>query len=160
MINRQSALQAAVPATETARLLDLLGASLDGLRVFAWLLAATGGLAILVALVGMVRSREGDLALLRVMGASRAQVFGTVLLEGVLTALVGTVLGWTAAHCLIMFARANFPSLAEIGLTAWAPLPMEAAVAAAVVGIGALAALVPALAVYRLDPARVLARAS
>jgi putative ABC transport system permease protein len=160
MINRQSALQAAVPATETARLLDLLGASLEGLRVFAWLLAATGGLAILVALVGMVRSREGDLALLRVMGASRAQVFGTVLLEGVLTALVGTVLGWTAAHCLIMLARANFPALAEIGLTAWAPLPMEAAVAAAVVGIGALAALVPALAVYRLDPARVLARAS
>jgi putative ABC transport system permease protein len=108
MINRQSALQAAVPATETARLLDLLGASL----------------------------------------------------EGVLTALVGTVLGWTAAHCLIMLARANFPALAAIGLTAWAPLPMEAAVAAAVVGIGALAALVPALAVYRLDPARVLARAS
>ena len=160
MINRQSALQAAVPATETARLLDLLGASLEGLRVFAWLLAATGGLAILVALVGMVRSREGDLALLRVMGASRAQVFGTVLLEGVLTALVGTVLGWTAAHCLILLARANFPALAEIGLTAWAPLPMEAAVAAAVVGIGALAALVPALAVYRLDPAHVLARAS
>ncbi|WP_246047825.1 ABC transporter permease [Hankyongella ginsenosidimutans] len=73
MINRQSALQAAVPATETARLLDLLGASLEGLRIFAWLLAATGGLAILVALVGMVRSREGNLALLRVMGASRGR---------------------------------------------------------------------------------------
>lgn len=61
MINRQSALQAAVPATETARLLDLVGASIEGIRIFAWLLAATGGLAILVALVGMVRSREGDL---------------------------------------------------------------------------------------------------
>ncbi|NBB26292.1 ABC transporter permease [Porphyrobacter sp. SLTP] len=160
MINRQSALQAAVPATETARLLDLLGASLEGLRVFAWLLAATGGLAILVALVGMVRSREGDLALLRVMGASRAQVFGTVLLEGVLTALVGTGLGWITAHGLIMLARANFPALAELGLAAWTPLPAEAVLAAAVVGIGALAALIPALAVYRLDPARVLARAS
>jgi putative ABC transport system permease protein len=159
MINRQSALQAAVPATETARLLDLLGASLEGLRIFAWLLAATGGLAILVALVGMVRSREGDLALLRVMGASRAQVFGTVLLEGVLTALVGAVLGWIAAHGLIMAARANFPALAELGLAAWQPLPAEAALATAVVGIGALAALVPALAVYRLDPARVLVRA-
>lgn len=158
MINRQSALQAAVPALETARLLELLGASLEGLTVFAWLLAATGGLAILVALVGMARSREGDLALLRVMGASRAQVFGTVMLEGVLTALVGAVLGWIAAHGLIMAARANFPALAELGLAAWQPLPAEAALAAAVVGIGALAALVPALAVYRLDPARVLAR--
>jgi putative ABC transport system permease protein len=159
MINRQSALQAAVPATETARLLDLLGASLEGLRIFAWLLAATGGLAILVALVGMVRSREGDLALLRVMGASRAQVFGTVLLEGVLTALAGTMLGWITAHGLIMLASAKFPALAELGLAAWTALPAEAVLAAAVVGIGALAALIPALAVYRLDPAGVLARA-
>lgn len=159
MINRQSALQAAVPATETARLLDLLGAGLEGLRIFGWLLAATGGLAILVALVGIVRSREGDLALLRVMGASRTQVFGTVMLEGVFTALVGTVLGWIAAHLMIMAARANFPALAELGLAAWRPLWSELAVALGVIAIGALAALVPAVAVYRLDPARVLARA-
>lgn len=159
MINRQTALQAAVPATETARLLDLVGASLDGIRIFAWLLAATGGLAILVALVGMVRSREGDLALLRVMGASRMQVFGTVMLEGVLTALAGAVLGWIVAHALVMAARANFPALAELGLTAWRPLPTEIALGLGVIAIGALAALVPALSVFRLDPARVLARA-
>lgn len=107
----------------------------------------------------MVRSREADLALLRVMGASRAQVFATVMLEGVFTALVGTVLGWIAAHLMIMAARANFPALAELGLAAWRPLWSELAVALGVVGIGALAALVPAVAVYRLDPARVLARA-
>jgi putative ABC transport system permease protein len=160
MINRQSALQAAVPANETARLLDLVGASLEALGIFAWLLAATGGLAILVALVGMVRSREGDLALLRAMGASRAQVFGTVMLEGVLTACGGALFGWIAAHTLIMAARLQFPALTEVGLVAWRLLPAELALAIIVVGIGALAALVPALVVYRIDPARVLARAS
>jgi putative ABC transport system permease protein len=158
MINRQSALQAAVPATETARLLDLVGASLEAIRLFAWLLAATGGLAILVALIGIVRAREGDLALLRVMGAGRTQVFGTVMLEGVLTALSGAVLGWVAAHGLIMAARAQYPTLAELGFTPWQPLPAEFAVLTGVIGIGALAALVPAIGVYRLDPARVLAR--
>jgi len=158
MINRQSALQAAVPATETARLLELVGASLDGVRIFAWLLAATGGLAILVALVGMVRGREGDLALLRVMGASRAQVFGTVMLEGVLTALAGALCGWICAHGLITLARARYPTLADLGLVPWQVLPAELAVLAAVIIIGALAALIPAITVYRLDPARVLAR--
>jgi putative ABC transport system permease protein len=158
MINRQSALQAAVPATETARLLELVGASLDGVRIFAWLLAATGGLAILVALVGMVRGREGDLALLRVMGASRAQVFGTVMLEGVLTALAGALCGWICAHGLIMLARARYPTLADLGLVPWQVLPAELAVLAAVILIGALAALIPSITVYRLDPARVLAR--
>ena len=159
-INRQSALQAAVPATETARLLDLVGASIEGIRIFAWLLAATGGLAILVALVGMMRSREGDLALLRVMGASRRQVFGTIMLEGVVTALFGALAGWVGAHALIMLARVNFPIIAELGLAPWRVLPAEVALVASVIGIGALAALVPALRVYNLDPARVLARAS
>jgi putative ABC transport system permease protein len=158
MINRQSALQAAVPATETARLLDLVGASLDGVRIFAWLLAATGGLAILVALVGMVRGREGDLALLRVMGASRIQVFGTVMLEGVLTALAGALCGWVCAHGLIMIARERYPTLADLGLMPWQVLPAELAVLAAVTIIGAVAALIPAITVYRLDPARVLER--
>jgi putative ABC transport system permease protein len=159
-INRQSALQAAVPATETARLLDLVGASLDGIRIFAWLLAATGGLAILVALVGMARSREGDLALLRVMGASRIAVFSTVMLEGVITAFTGALLGWVAAHGLIMVARAKFPTLADIGLSPFEPLAAELALLLGVLGIGALAALVPALTVYRFDLARVLARAA
>jgi putative ABC transport system permease protein len=159
MINRQSALQAAVPATETARLIDLVGASIAGTRIFAWLLAATGGLAILVALVGMVRSREGDLALLRVMGASRAAVFGTVMLEGVITALAGALIGWLGAHALIAAARASIPTLAALGFQPFQVLPQELGLVLGVAGIGALAALVPALRVYRLDPARVLARA-
>jgi putative ABC transport system permease protein len=159
MINRQSALQAAVPATETARLIDLVGASIAGTRIFAWLLAATGGLAILVALVGMVRAREGDLALLRVMGASRAAVFGTVMLEGVITALAGAVIGWLGAHALIAAARASIPTLAALGFQPFQVLPQELGLVLGVAGIGALAALVPALRVYRLDPARVLARA-
>jgi putative ABC transport system permease protein len=160
MINRQSALQAAVPATETARLIDLVGASIAGTRIFAWLLAATGGLAILVALVGMVRSREGDLALLRVMGASRAQVFGTVMLEGVITALAGALTGWLGAHALIAAARASIPTLAALGFAPFQVLPQELGLVLGVAGIGALAALVPALRVYRIDPARVLARTS
>ena len=158
MIDRQTQMQAAVPAIETARLLDLLGAGFEGLRIFAWLLAATGGLATFVALLNMVRARERDLALLRVMGASRMQVFATVILEGVITALLGAMAGWLGAHALLTLAQANFASLAEMGLNAWDPLAGEAMLILAVLAIGALAAFVPALRVYRLDPAHLLAR--
>jgi putative ABC transport system permease protein len=81
------------------------------------------------------------------------------MLEGVLTALAGAVLGWITAYLLIMAARPNFPALAEIGLVAWRPLPSDLLLALGVIGIGALAALVPALSNYRLDPARVLSGA-
>ncbi len=158
LINRQTEMQAAVPATETARLLQLLGASIDGIRIFAWLLAVTGGLAIFVALLNMARNREGDLALLRVMGASRVQVFATVIMEGLITAAFGAIAGWIGAHALIAAARANFATLADLGLRAWTPVAGEAVLIGGVLAIGVLAALVPALQVYRIDPARVLAR--
>jgi putative ABC transport system permease protein len=158
MIDRQTGMQAAVPANETARLLELLGASLDGVRLFAWLLALTGGLAIFVALLNMARSRESDLALLRVMGASRVQVLATLIMEGVITAALGAMLGWLGAHALIAAARAGFPTLADLGFAPWQPLAAEVGLVLAVLGIGVLAALVPAIKVYRIDPARILAR--
>ncbi len=158
LINRQTEMQSAVPATQTARLLSLLGASIEGIRLFAWLLAITGGLAIFVALLGMARSREGDLALLRVMGATRVQVFATVVMEGMITAAMGAILGWLAAHGLIMAAKSNFATLADLGLQAWQFEPAEAYLVLAVLAIGALAALVPAWRVYNIDPAQTLAR--
>lgn len=158
LINRQTEMQSAVPATETARLLSLLGASLDGIRVFAWLLAITGGLAIFVALLNMARTREGDLALLRVMGASRVQVFATVIMEGVITAAMGAILGWLTAHGLIMVARSSFATLDELGFQAFRFEPMEAVLIVSVLAIGGLAALIPAWRVYNIDPAQTLAR--
>ncbi len=158
-VNRQTNMQAAVPAQETARLLTLFGAGIEGARIFAWLLAATGGLAIFVALLNAARAREGDLALLRVMGATRVSVFGTILLEGLLTAAAGALLGLVTAHGALAAARAFFDSLAEIGLDPWRVHPGELAIFAGVLGIGLVAALLPALGVFRVDLARTLARA-
>ncbi|MEM8917240.1 MAG: FtsX-like permease family protein [Pseudomonadota bacterium] len=160
MINRQTEMQAAVPAVETARLLSLLGVSLEGARIFAWLLAAVGGLAIFVALFSMARSREGDLALLRVMGATRRQLFGTILLEGLVTAAAGAVLGWVLAHGLLTAAKNSFATMRDLGLTAWQPVPQEGLIIVAVLIIGIVAAIIPALRVMRVDPAEILSRAS
>lgn len=158
-VNRQTNMQAAVPAQETARLLSLFGAAIEGARVFAWLLAATGGLAIFVALLNAARAREADLALLRVMGATRASVFGTILLEGLLTAAAGALLGLVTAHVALAVARAFFDPLAEIGLDPWQMHSGELAIFAGVLAIGIVAALIPALRVFRVDLARTLARA-
>lgn len=158
MVNRQTEMQSAVPAIETARLLEMLGSSFDAIRLFAWLLAITGGLAIFVALLNMARTREGDLALLRVMGASRVQVFATILMEGLITAAIGAVLGVLAAHGLIVVAISNFATLDDMGLEAWRFEPGEGALMLSVLVIGLLAAVVPAWRVYNVDPAQTLAR--
>lgn len=159
-INRQTNMQAAVPAIETARLLSLLGIGIDGARLFAWLLAATGGLSIFVALLAAASAREGDLALLRVMGASRLQVFGTILAEGLVIAAFGAVIGLLLGHAALAVAVLSFGQLGDLGVDPVKLHPGEALIVLAVLAIGILAALVPALRIFRSDLAQTLARAS
>lgn len=158
LINRQTELQAAVPATESARLLQLLGIGADGFRILAIGIMATGALAIFVALVSVARSRENDLALLRIMGASRMQVFATVVFEGILTAAAGAIIGWIGAHAFLAILRNLVPTFADLGLMGWSPMLAELLLGLLVVLLGTIAALVPAMRVYRTDPAAILAR--
>lgn len=158
MINRQTEMQAASPATESARLIALFGSAFEAARLFGWLLAATGGLAIFVALLGVARAREGDLALLRVMGANRLQLFSTILIEGLITAGAGAILGLVITHGLMVFAQSAFPAIAEMGISPYQFLLAEGAIILAMLAIGALAALLPAIRVYRRDISQQLAR--
>lgn len=160
MINRQTEMQAATPAVETARLLALFGAGIEGARIFAWILAATGGLAIFIALLNMARAREADLALLRVMGASKAQVFGTILLEGLITAAAGAALGIATAHAALFIASRSFQTLRDLGLSASQFLPAEFGIIVAVLLIGVIAAFIPAARIFRINLANNLARTS
>ncbi len=157
-INRETNLQAASPATETARLLTLFGAGLDGARLFAWAVALSGALSIFVVLLSSASAREADMALLRVMGARPSEAAGTVMLEGVLIAGAGAVLGIVLAHGLLAVGAAMFPTLAAIGVGPGLFHPGELGIAAAVIGLGAIAALIPALKVYRTDLAATLAK--
>jgi putative ABC transport system permease protein len=160
VINRQTQLQAAVPAAETARLLSLFGASIAGAQIFGWLMAAVSGLAIFVALFGAVQARAGDLALLRVMGAGRTYVFGTVLAEGVLIGALGVSLGMAFAHALLWLATVNFATLSNLGFDPLLVHPGAGLIAVGVIAIAGLAALFPALRVYSADIVRTLSQTS
>ncbi|OYQ35063.1 ABC transporter permease [Sandarakinorhabdus cyanobacteriorum] len=156
-INRQTNLQSAVPAVEVSRLLALVGVGLDAVRAFAVLLMLTAGLSIFVALLTALKEREGDMAMLRVIGASRAAIIGQVASEGLILAAAGTALGLALGHGVIGLAAANFEQLHQLGLNALAFHPGEAIIAAAALAIGLIAALIPAFRVLQSDIAETLA---
>jgi putative ABC transport system permease protein len=158
-INRQTDLQSAVPAVEVSRLLALVGVGLDAVRAFAVLLMITAGLSIFVALLTALKEREGDMAMLRVIGASRATIIAQVVSEGLILAAAGAVLGLLLGHGVIAIAAASIPQLAQLGLNAASFHPGEALIAGAALLIGAIAALIPALKVLRSDIADTLANA-
>lgn len=70
-INKSSALVAASPAYETARLFTVFGVGLDLVNAFAAILVGASGLLLFVALAQALDERRYDLAILRTLGARR-----------------------------------------------------------------------------------------
>ncbi len=158
-INAAGDLQAAAPAMEVARILQLVGIGLDGLGTFSWVLIVTAGLSVFAALYGSLRARRGDLAILRCLGATRWELLIALLLEGLLLSMIGVLLGFIAAHGVMEFLGGWLESTRGLALTGWTWIPAETSLLLGLFGVGAVAAAIPAAQAYRTDVARVLAEA-
>ena len=102
---------------------DVVGGVSDGL----WVVMSTIGLVMLIAcanvanlLLVRAETRQQELALRSALGASRARVVGSLLVESVLLGLIGGVLGVGLAtaglRLLIAIGPANLPRLSEVSI--------------------------------------------
>jgi putative ABC transport system permease protein len=157
LINQESALQAAAPAFETARLLSLVGVGMDTLRGFGLLLIATAGLSVFIALSNAMQERRYDLAVMRTLGASRRQLFTQPLLEGLILASAGALLGILLGHVVAELLGRLVPEARSMGLSGWRWRFDEVYVLLLALVVGLVAALLPAIQAYRTDIAAVLA---
>ena len=156
-INAVGALQAAAPALEIARLLQLIGLGMDGLRAFAWVLIVTACLSVFAALYGSLRSRRGDLAMLRCLGATRGELFLALLSEGLLLSVAGITLGYALAHGAMGLLGAWLEASRGVALSPSLWVDGETALLAALLLVSAISAAIPAYQAYRTDVARTLA---
>jgi putative ABC transport system permease protein len=150
-INTSTEMQAAAPALEITRLLNMLGLGTDVLRAFAGVLLLTAGLSVFIALWSAVRERSADLALLRMLGAPPRRVAALLLCEalwmGVLASILGLLLGQGFAAALGWLLRLDNSLL--IGGLAW---PSELAVVPCLaLGVSLASAFLPTLAAYRVS---------
>jgi putative ABC transport system permease protein len=157
LVNQESGLQAAAPAFEIARLLSLVGIGVDALRGIGLLLIGTAGLTVFIALSNAMQERRYDLAVMRTLGASRRQLFAEPLLEGLLLAGAGALLGVLLGHSVAEAAGRLLPEGRNMGLSGFIWLPEELYVLFLAILVGLLAALLPAIQAYRTDIAAVLA---
>jgi len=156
-IDRDTALVAASPALEMARLLAVFGAGVDLIRVFAGLLLAASTLMLFVALAQTLDEHRYDLAIMRALGASRGQVAAVLLIESLLLAAVGTLLGLLIAHVAMAATGWWLPRAGPLATAARTFLPQEWVVVGAALAAGIIAVLWPAWRAYRLDVAATLA---
>ena len=157
-INSDTVLQAASPAYESARLLTVFGFGTDVIRGFAFFLILAAALGMFIALYQAMDERQYDLAIMRALGASRRRVCGVLLLESLLLAAAGAMLGIALGHLLLAAIGAWLPAAATLAAGASRLLPEELGVVALALAGGILAALLPAWRAYRLDVAATLAK--
>ena len=158
-VNKQSALQAASPAFEVARLSTFMGTGAETLKSFGWYLITLAGFGIFVALYNSMKERRYDLALMRSFGAPPSRLCLMVTTESVILALLGAMLGLLLGHLFVEIAAAWLAEARHIQITGWMFLPAEGWLLAASAGVGLVAALLPALRVYRIDIFKTLVRA-
>ncbi len=157
-VNGQTNLQAASPASETTRLFELLGVGFKALQAFGLILMLAAALGVFIALYNALKERRYDLALMRTMGASRMKLLWHVLLEGLLMVLMGTVLGLVLGHVATEVLGWFLREAQQVEITGLAWTIEELWLLALAVGLGLVAALLPAFQAYRIDIARTLAQ--
>lgn len=156
-INTNSKLQAALPNIEINRLFSLLGVGVDTLRGLAIAIMLISGISVFVSLYNSLKERRYEMALMLSMGATRAQLFGMLLLEGLVLALIGFVLGVLLSRVGLWLFSNTVSSEYHYDLAAFSILPEEWMLLGVAVLIGLLAAALPALGVYSMNISRTLA---
>jgi putative ABC transport system permease protein len=157
LVNSQSSLQAASPAFETARLFSIMGVGVDILMAFAYVLIFISGLSIFIALYNSLKERRYDLAIMRSMGASRTKLFVSILLEGGILTLLGSVIGLLMGHGVLVLLSGFVEETQKAGIDGFVFYPEEWIILVGSLLLGLLCAVIPAIQAYRTDISKVLA---
>ncbi len=155
-VNTTTSMQAAAPAVEVARLMQMLGVGTQVLQGFAYVLLAVAALSVCMALANAVRERQADLALMRMLGAPRSKVAGLVLAEALILAVLGVGFGLLLGHGLTALLGYLLQAQKSIALGGWVWLPQEWWVVALALVVAVIAAAVPLWRAYQTDALSVL----
>ena len=156
-LNKRSSLQVADVDAEVRALLSLVG-NVD--RIFfgiAVLVVIVGVVSVAVALYNTLAWRRRELAILRILGASRRTVLGILVGEAMLVSALGGALGIGAGHLVVAAVAGLVERSAGFRPSPLVFLPEELVAYVLVVAAGAVGGLLPGLEAYRTDVASHLA---
>jgi putative ABC transport system permease protein len=155
-LRRDISITVASPTDQIRRLLDIIG-NIDKLFIaMAAVVMVSSAIAIMLALYNSMEQRRRQVAVLRVLGASRGRIFGLVVTESALLGLLGAASGILAA---VIAARVGAWYLKrDLGLIISPALALDAllVVCVATIALAALAGVVPAMIAYRTPVVRSL----
>ena len=151
MINENTNLMAANPSYEISKLFDQLGRGEKILRILGIVIVIVSSFSIFISLYNSLKERRYELAIMRTLGASPGRLFLLIILEGLVLAVLGYLLGILLSHAGIEIGARIADDTYRYPFTGWAFLREEGWLLLGAVGIGFLAALLPAIEARNTD---------
>lgn len=155
-VNTETNMQAASPAVEITRLIGLLGVGLDAIEIFAYILILASVLGIFIALINSMKERKYDLAIMRTLGASRSKLFLHVVLEGIIVSMAGATVGIIMGHLAIEGIGLMMAEARQFNISGALFITEEIWIFVLALGVGVIAALIPAIKAYNTEIAETL----
>jgi putative ABC transport system permease protein len=150
--------QSVAPAREVSILLNsIVGPLRIVLLVLTVLVVIVAGISILVSIYNSMSERSHDIAVMRALGASRNAVMGIVLVESILLALIGGLVGILLGHGMIGLASQYVVERTGISLGLFEFDWQELVLITGLIALASIVGFLPALAAYRTDVAKALA---
>lgn len=153
-LRRDPSITVAQPDGEIRTLLTIVG-NIDRIIVaIAAVVLVSSGISIMLALYNSMEQRRRQIAVLRVLGASRGRIFGLIVTESALLGLLGAAAG--ALACVGGMRLVAAAVEARLGLVIRPVLDPESAVltASATIVLASIAGIVPAVMAYRTSVVR------
>jgi putative ABC transport system permease protein len=130
------------------------------LELVSYLVALVATASILASIYNSMNERRREIAILRALGARRWTIFGAILLEAATISALGMVVAFVFYAAIMTGAATVIRNQTGVVLDPWQFNPVMLWAPAALIGLGALAGIIPAVKAYRTDVAANLAPVS
>jgi putative ABC transport system permease protein len=157
-INENTDMQAATPAIELNRLHSQMDIGTDALNMLAWIIVFVSGLSVFISLFSSLKDRKYELALMRVMGATPGKLFILILLEGLMLAILGYIIGAALGHFGMEVLAGHMKDTYRYSFSGMEFLKEEVYVLVGALAVGLLAAIIPALQARNTDISETLSK--
>ncbi|MEM7106002.1 MAG: FtsX-like permease family protein [Bacteroidota bacterium] len=150
-INDNTDMQSANPVYQTARLFEMMGVGERALRALALIIVIVSGLSVFISLFSSLKERRYELAIMRVMGASRSKLFLLVIIEGLIIAILGFLIGIGVSHFAMEVLARYMQDAYQYSFTGMMFLKEELILLGGALIVGFIAALIPAIQASKTD---------
>ena len=147
----QEPLLAILPGVALQELCGIVGIAETALLAVSVMVIVTALIGMMATIFSSLNERRREMAIFRAMGARTRTILGLLVLEAMLMAAIGAVLGLALLYAALAIAKPAVDAAFGLWLPIEPPSLRELWVLAAVVGASAIVSTLPALRAYRMS---------